>query len=123
MGVLNISMILKEVTIAVSGKCAKESHMWMVSERKGAKKWVLYRDRASKGHTWTLNLDLTQNPSISEITKGNGEQLNKEYLDSLEPKSKGQVVQVSLKCSVAFAQVEDEGNQHSTSPHSSYARE
>lgn len=57
---------------------------------------VLYRDRVSKGHTWTLNLDLTQNPSISEITKGNGERTaNKEYLDSLEPKSKGQVVQVS----------------------------
>ena len=44
------------------------------------------------------------------------EQLNKEDLGSLEPKIKGQVVQASLKWSVAFAQVEDEGNQHSTSP-------
>lgn len=69
-GGLKYIHVFEEVTIAVLGKCAK-NHMLMVSEKK--RKWVLYGDRASKGHTWTLNSDLTQKPSVNKITKGKGE--------------------------------------------------
>lgn len=56
-GGLKYIHVFEEVTIAVLGKCAK-NHMLMVSEKK--RKWVLYGDRASKGHTWTLNSDRSQ---------------------------------------------------------------
>ena len=71
-GDLNISMIFKKLQLLYQVSVQRIICGWSV-KRKGAKKWVLYGDRASKGHTWTLNLDLTQNPSVSEITKGNGE--------------------------------------------------